>query len=271
MKTVFCFGKGYVASCFENQYGDNYHSILGTSSRPGGERIRYDDREAVQKAIKTSQVILISIPPTLQGCPAYLDYRDLITDNHHIIYLSATSVYGNHDGARVDEKSDCHPQSENGLNRLQAESQWQSHNGPITILRLAGLYGPGRSIFDRLDHIQERIDCPGQKFSRIHVDDICRVIDLVIANKYGGIVNLADDHPAPSRDLIEYACDILGRDYPPLVPLSDANLSAMGKAFYRDQKLVDNAKMKSLLGTSLKYPSYKDGLAAIYAHKKTAD
>jgi nucleoside-diphosphate-sugar epimerase len=133
------------------------------------------------------------------------------------------------------------------------------------LFRLAGIYGPGRSALDTVRRGEaKRIDKPGQVFSRIHVDDIAATLVASMAHPNpGAAYNLCDDDPAPPQDVIAHACALLGLPAPPLVLFAEAELSAMARSFYDDNKRVDNRRMKRELGIRLQYPSYRDGLAAL--------
>ena len=135
------------------------------------------------------------------------------------------------------------------------------------MFRLAGIYGPGRSAFDALRAgTAKRIDKPGQVFSRIHVDDLARVLMASIAQpRPGAVYNVCDDEPAASADVIAHAAGLLGVPVPPLVSFDAAELSPMARSFYADSKRVSNALIKSELRVALRYPNYRDGLAAILA------
>jgi nucleoside-diphosphate-sugar epimerase len=133
------------------------------------------------------------------------------------------------------------------------------------ILRLAGIYGPGRSAFDKLrDGTARRIVKPGQVFNRIHVDDIGRVTQLAAARRLGGTFNLGDDEPAPPQDLVTYAAKLIGVPPPPEVPFADAQMTEMARSFYADNKRVSNRAIKAALGIDLLYPTYREGLDAIH-------
>ena len=214
--------------------------------------------------------ILISIPPDEDGDIVLKTYTQNIIDApllKWVGYLSTTGVYGDHNGEWVDEDTPPTPKSQRSKNRLLAENQWldlfKQHGVSVNIFRLAGIYGPGRSSFDRMD--KQRIDKPGHYFSRIHVEDIAQVLQKSMFNKdRGELYCLADDEPCESRKVIEYACDLKGLPYPPLVKFEDAQLSEMAQDFYRENKRVSNHKIKNKLGIKLKHTSYKDGLKSIY-------
>jgi nucleoside-diphosphate-sugar epimerase len=159
---------------------------------------------------------------------------------------------------------------------VKAEFAWQdhaqAHARPLHIFRLAGIYGPGRSVFDQIrGGTARRIVKPGHAFSRIHVDDIVQVLMASItAPEPGAIYNVADDEAAEQADVVSYACGLLGVPAPPTVAFEDAEktMSPMARSFWDDDRRVDNAKLKSALGVTLRYPTYREGLQAILAGER---
>ncbi len=184
-------------------------------------------------------------------------------------YLSTTGVYGDRDGGWVDEEAPLEPTGARGRKRVAAEAAWlalrRDHGVPVHLFRLAGIYGPGRNALATVQAGRaKRIDKPGQVFSRIHVDDIATVLEASMARPNPGrAYNVCDDEPAPPAEVIAHACDLLGVAPPPLVPFEQAELSAMARSFYRDNKRVSNRRIKQELGVKLAYPGYKAGLAAL--------
>jgi nucleoside-diphosphate-sugar epimerase len=184
-------------------------------------------------------------------------------------YLSTTGVYGDRDGGWVDESSELRPTGERGRRRVVAETAWldlwRRHGLPVHVFRLAGIYGPGRSAFDSLRQGRaQRVDKPGQVFSRIHVDDIAAVLAASMAKPNpGATYNVCDDDPAAPAEVIAHAADLLGIEPPPLVPFAEAKLSYMARSFYADNKRVRNDRIKAELGVELAYPDYRRGLADI--------
>ena len=174
-------------------------------------------------------------------------------------------------GGWVDEDSARDATSVRGKRRVAAEDAWlalhKSHGVPAHLFRLAGIYGPGRSALDAVRAgTAQRIDKPGQVFSRIHVADIVRTLRASIAKPAPGTAyNLADDCPAPPQDVIAYACVLLGKEPPPLVPFDKAELSEMGRSFYAECKRVRNDRIKTALGVTLAFPDYKSGLKGLAA------
>jgi nucleoside-diphosphate-sugar epimerase len=153
---------------------------------------------------------------------------------------------------------------------VAAEQAWQSYarqrGVPLLILRLAGIYGPGRSAFDKLrDGNARRIVKPGQVFNRIHVEDIGRVTALAAQRKLSGTFNLSDDEPAPPQELVAYAAKMMEIDPPPEIAFDQAEMTEMARSFYSDNKRVSSAAIKQALAIELLYPTYREGLHAIFA------
>lgn len=178
-------------------------------------------------------------------------------------YLSTTGVYGDTKGDWVDENTEVRPNNERTEQRVLAEQQWLNSGYPVNVYRLAGIYGPGRSAIDDLkEGTAKRIYKKNQYFSRIHVEDICKVL-LASMNKTGEIYNVADDYPSPATEPVEYAAKLLGITPPPLVDYEKAELSEMARSFYASSRRVKNNKIKKL-GIKLAYPTYIEGLDAIF-------
>ncbi len=138
----------------------------------------------------------------------------------------------------------------------------------VAILRLPGIYGPGRNALREVAAGRaRRIIKPGHAFNRIHVDDIAAATMAVIDRRFDGIVNVTDDEPAPAADPIAYAARLLGRDAPPEIPFETAarDMSPMALSFWAEHRRVSNARLKRELGVMLAYPTYRDGLAALHA------
>jgi nucleoside-diphosphate-sugar epimerase len=283
---LFCFGLGYSALALAARLRAKGWRIAGTSREEarrqallgqGIEAWRLDRGHPLadaRTALAGATHLLSSVPPDGAGDPV-LDLHGAeiaaLPGLAWVGYLSTTGVYGDRGGGWVDEESELKPSGERGRRRMAAEAAWLSlrrdHGLPIHIFRLAGIYGPGRSAFDSLRSGRaQRIDKPGQVFSRIHVDDIAQVLEASIARpRPGGIYNLCDDDPAAPEAVIAEAARMLGREPPPLVPFAEAKLSEMGRSFYDDNKRVHNERIKRELGIRLAYPDYRAGLAAILA------
>lgn len=187
-------------------------------------------------------------------------------------YLSTTGVYGDHQGAWVDEATPLTPSSPRGVHRVLAEAQWMATGLPLHIFRLAGIYGPGRGPFEKVrDGTARRIIKEGQVFSRTHVDDIAGVLEASIAKPNpGAAYNVCDDDPAPPEDVLSHAAHLLGLPEPPAVRFEDADLTPMARSFYSESKRVRNDRIKRELGVVLRYPGYREGLAGLLADTDTS-
>jgi nucleoside-diphosphate-sugar epimerase len=155
-----------------------------------------------------------------------------------------------------------------GEARVAAERGWldlATGARRVFVLRLAGIYGPGRNAIANLrDGSARRIVKPGQVFNRIHVDDISRAIAVCMAtDRAGGVVNVCDDEPAPPQDVIAYAADLIGVEAPPEIPFEQARLSPMAATFWATCKRVSNRKLREELSVELAYPTLREGLAAL--------
>lgn len=232
-----------------------------------------DDPGALAAEVAQADAILITAPPGPEGCPALpLLVPALARAGAYpdwVGYLSTTGVYGDRRGGWVFETGRLAAQSMEGARRVAAERDWldvgRGMGLTTTIFRLPGIYGPGRSAFDRLrEGRARRIAAPGQVFSRIHVEDLAAGLEASIARpRAGGIYNLCDDEPAPNSEVIAYAADLLGVAPPPEVSLEDAALTPAAMRFYAESKRVSNARAKAELGWRPAYPTYREGLAAI--------
>jgi len=281
---VFFFGMGYSsqASAEALRKDDPAVEIAGTVRDAGraqalaakGYDIRVFDGErpgALGEALSGASRVVVSTPPGARGDPVLRHHwADLARAPklEWLCYFSTVGVYGDFGGAWVDESAPCHPENERSRQRVVAEDEWRSfarEKGiPLLILRLAGIYGPQRSTFDRLrDGTARRIVKPGQVFNRIHVADIGRVTALAAQRRLGGVFNLADDEPAPPQDLITYAAELMGVAPPPEVPFEAAEMTPLARSFYADNKRISNAAIKAALGIDLLYPNYREGLSAI--------
>jgi nucleoside-diphosphate-sugar epimerase len=220
------------------------------------------------EALAGTTHLLASIPPDADDPALRLHAAEIaaLPGLAWVGYLSTTSVYGVTDGSQVDENSPCTPTSARGQRRLAAELAWQSLPLPAHVFRLSGIYGPGRSVFDTIRAGKaQRIVKPEQMFNRIHVEDIAQAVRASFAHPNPGrVYNLADDLPAPSADLVTYACAKLGVAPPPLIPFDQAVLSPMAREFWADNKRIVNSRIKDELGVHLLYPTWREGLDKIF-------
>lgn len=276
---LLIFGFGYSAQYIAKELIPAGWRITATSRKPqehqeivlGVQLLAYS-ADAVSRVLDGITHVLISVPPEVTGCPVYAQFASLLAAHHSHIkwigYFSTTGVYGNHQGAWVDEDSAINAQTPRAKARLIAEQQWLDLGKSIAaitaIFRLAGIYGPGRNVLQRLlENKVQNIFKPNQYFSRIHVEDIANVVIAAINNQsVSDIYNVCDDLPTPSHILTEFAAELLNMPTPSRIPLEQATLSPMAQEFYQSNRRVSNQKIKQKLDLALKYPTYKQGLLA---------
>jgi nucleoside-diphosphate-sugar epimerase len=282
MGTLVCLGLGYCARHYVAAFGKRFDRVIGSArapdkaTAPHADILVFDGHTASRELIarvEESAALLISAPPGEGGDPVLARLADAIARGRArtIVYLSTVGVYGDTAGAWVDEASDARPRAPRGAARLAAEAAWRRLGADagkrVAVLRLAGIYGPGRNALVTLaDGTARRIVKPGQVFNRIHVTDIAQAIDACFAQGSAGVFNLADDEPAPPQDVIAFAAELLGKAPPPEIPFDEARpaMSAMAQSFYGENRRVRNVKLKQTLGVRLAYPTYREGLRALF-------
>lgn len=277
---VFIFGAGYSAQAFARRAAGEADTIWGTTRsvekfgrlrRTGIEPLLFDGSglsdEIAERLSRTTHLV-VSAAPDASGDPVLNAARDTMPENmpalRWIGYLSTVGVYGDHQGAWVDEDSECRPVSQRSVERLAAETRWlelgQEKGTPVAILRLSGIYGPGRNAFVNMENgTARRIVKPGQIFNRIHVEDIAGALSHLAARETGGVFNVTDDLPAPPQDVVEYAANLMGIEPPREIPFDAAEMSPMARSFYGESKRVSNRKIKAA-GYSFRFPDYRTAL-----------
>jgi nucleoside-diphosphate-sugar epimerase len=281
---LFVFGYGYAAQALGRRLASRGWTLAASLRRSedaprlvgmGVDAVPLNEPELLTAEVARAQAVLIAAPPDPDGCPGLrllvpaLARAGAFPD--WIGYLSTTGVYGDRGGDWVFEQSALAAKSLEGARRVGAERDWldvgRGMGLTVTVFRLPGIYGPGRSALDRLRAGDaRRIAHPGQVFSRIHVDDLAAGLHASMARpRAGGIYNLCDDEPAANSDVIAYAARLLGREPPPEIPLAEARLSPAAQRFYGESKRVSNARAKAELGWRPAYPTYREGLRAVLA------
>lgn len=255
---LFIFGLGYTAARIAAAATARGWEAISTG-RAG--TLSFDDEGAVRLALADAAQALSSVPPSGDGLDPVLErYGDALAGKA-LTYLSSTGVYGDCGGAWVDETAQIGTGRRTA--RSEADAAWLERGARV--LRLPGIYGPGRSALDRVRAGRaQRIDLPGQVFSRVHVDDIVSGA-LLALDAPPGAYNLADDLPASQNAVIEQASALLQVPPPPLLSLEQAQLSPQARAFYDENRRVANGKAKRVLGWHLRFPTYREGLAALAA------
>lgn len=212
--------------------------------------------------------LVVTVAPDERGDPLLNDLRATglaqFPALKHVCYLSTVGVYGDYHGAWVDETAECRLVSRRSRLRLDAETEWQrladELGARLTILRLAGIYGPGRNAFVSLKNgTAKRIVKVGQVFNRIHVEDIAGAVSLLFSTDQAGIFNVSDDKPAPPQDVISFAAALMGVEAPAEISYDEAQMTPMGRSFYEDCKRISNERLKQA-GYQLLYPDYRQAL-----------
>lgn len=289
-KRLVCFGLGYSARHLVARLDRTIWSIAGTvRDAEAAQKLKSDGIDAfvfdgsgratgIDAAIANATHVLISAPPDAAGDPVLAQYADDLAHARSLTwlgYLSTVGVYGDHDGRWVDEATPVAPVSERSRFRVAAETQWldfaHASGKRVVIFRLAGIYGPRRSAIDSVRSGRaRRIVKPGQRFNRIHVEDIARAVEASMAGRgRATILNVADDEPAPPQDVITYAARLLNAPMPPEIQFADADLTPMARTFYGENKQVRNDLMKQDLGLTLAFPTYREGLAQLASLQPT--
>ncbi|TFF25294.1 SDR family oxidoreductase [Jiella endophytica] len=297
---LFVFGLGYSASHFVDSLDRKAVTIEAATVRTRDKAVSvaahgltplvFDGEhptDGVAGALYRATHILVSAPPghaapegahvgganARAGDPVLRWYFDEIAHGspnlEWIGYLSTVGVYGDHDGAWVDETTPVKPASQRSKARVEAENAWvelgRIRGVPVAILRLSGIYGPGRNAFVNLRNgTAKRLVKPGQVFNRIHVEDIAGATTLLAGHRLGGVYNVTDDEPAPPQDVVAHAAEMVGAEPPAETDFATADLSPMARSFYGENKRVSNDKIKGA-GYAFRYPTYREGLKSVKA------
>lgn len=284
---LFVFGVGYSSTAFVEEVRDRFEWIGGTTRstekanalrKLGVEPFLFNGEakgDGIAGALQRATHVLISIAPNETGDPVLNHHGEDIAAGKPdwTGYLSTVGVYGNHDGAWVDETTVCKPVSRRSVQRVAAEEAWlkfaAEHDLPVQIFRLSGIYGPGRNTFENFKKGKaRRLVKPGQVFNRIHVADIASAMSLAMKRPVTRIFNITDDEPAPPQDVVAFAAELLGVEPPPEIPFETADLTPMARSFYGENKRVSNKRVKEELGYSFKYPNYRVALEDLLQPKQ---
>jgi nucleoside-diphosphate-sugar epimerase len=280
---LFIFGVGYSGLEIARETLARGWPVAGTTrSSEKAEKLRAQGIEPhlfdggllsneLAAALRETTHLVVSIAPG-EADPVLRVAREIILSGmpklRWIGYLSTVGVYGDHGGAWVDEETECRPVSKRSIERLKAERQWQAlgeeASVPVAVLRLAGIYGPGRNAFANLaSGTARRIVKPEQVFNRIHVADIAASTLHLAEESIGGVFNVSDDEPCPPQDVVSYAAKLMGAEPPPEIPFDEAEMTPMARSFYGENKRVSNARLKAQ-GLVLKFPNYRAALDALW-------
>ncbi|MFZ1813170.1 MAG: SDR family oxidoreductase [Rhizobiaceae bacterium] len=283
MKRLLVFGAGYSAKAAASVCASVFDQISGTTRSPDKlpalaaasmDPLIFNGASTaeLETAIASATHLLVSAAPDKQGDPVLSVLHESLAQApalRWVGYLSTVGVYGDHGGAWVNEESECRPVSARSIERLQAEGQWmefcERKRIPLSILRLSGIYGPGRNALVNIEKgTSRRLVKPGQVFNRIHRDDIAMAVRLAVEVEAGGIFNITDDEPAPPQEVVEFAHALVGTKPPVEQDFATAQLSEMARSFYGENKRVSNLKSRKVLGLAYRYPNYREALTRMW-------
>lgn len=282
-KTILIFGAGYSGKSFGKNAANSRARVFGTTRSAenatnlkslGITPLLFDGTtvtDELARVIEDATEIVISVAPGEDGDPILNAAENHLADAAElkwIAYLSTVGVYGNHDGAWVNENTECRPVSKRSIQRVAAENEWldfaRKRRLPLSILRLSGIYGPGRNALkNMIEGKARRLVKPGQVFNRIHVADIACSLLFLADKRADGIFNVTDNLPSPPQDVVEYAASVTKIDPPEPIDFDTATLSPMARSFYGENKRVSNAKIKSI-GFQFSYPDYRYALPRMW-------
>ena len=281
---LFVFGLGFTGRRFAERERSRFATVRATVTEPArAESLASEtgfamrafgpetDDPRIAADLADTDMLLVSAPPGRDGDTVLARHGDAIRESRirWIGYLSTIGVYGDHQGAWIDEDTPPTPKSARSRERVAAEQAWLSLGAEtgkaVQVFRLSGIYGPGRNPIVKVrDGKAQRIVKAGQVFNRIHVDDIAATLAASLDRpRAGAIYNVTDDEPAAPQVVTEYAARIAGLPVPPEIDFETADLSPMARSFYGENKRVRNRLIREELGVALAYPTYREGLAAL--------
>lgn len=272
---LLILGLGYTGGAIARLAADAGLAVTATSRTPdrltapaGVRLVAFDEAGPV---LAEATHVLETAAPTEAGDPLLARFGAAPGAPAWAGMLSTTGVYGDRDGGWVDEDTPPAPTGPRGRRRLEAEQAWaDAYSGSrVDLFRVAGIYGPGRSVLDDVRAGRaRRVDKPGHLFGRIHRDDIAAaVLAAMLQERPSGarVLNLADDEPRSNADVTACAAALLGAPAPPLVPYAEAlaAMSPMGRSFWAENRRVASRKTQAALGITWQYPTYREGLRAV--------
>ncbi|SCB57825.1 Nucleoside-diphosphate-sugar epimerase [Rhizobium aethiopicum] len=280
---VMIFGCGFSGTAIAKAFAGDGVRVSGTTRsaekmealrRAGIEAYLFDGETIEEKLVEALADVTHLVQSIAPGKADPLlrlldkDGAGLLPRLEWIGYLSTVGVYGDHKGAWIDEETPCVPVSGRSKERLEAEEGWlamgRERGVPAAVLRLSGIYGPGRNAFCNLEKgTARRLIKKDQVFNRIRVEDIGAAARFLSDRGLGGIYNITDDRPGPPQDVIVEAARLMGVEPPPEQAFETAELTPMARSFYGENKRVSNAKLKAA-GFEFSFPNYPMSLAQLW-------
>lgn len=273
---LLVFGLGYTGRAIAAEAVRRGCAVTATSRSPSGvvapagvALVAFED---AGPALRTATHVLETAPPGEDGDPVLARFAGVGRPGWAGM-LSTTGVYGDRGGGWVDEDTAPAPTGPRGTRRWAAEQAWAAAypDARVDLFRVAGIYGPGRSVLESVrSGTARRVDKPGHLFGRIHRDDITAAVVAAMWQEGAPgtrVLNLNDDEPAANADVMAEAARLLGAPLPPLVGFAEAlaEMSPMGRSFWAENRRVRSRQTQAALGLSWRYPTYREGLAAILA------
>lgn len=257
-RPLLLIGCGYTLRHLARRVAGTRPLVASTRNPETAGELRALGAEVVEDPVALAQRadgahVVVSLPPEA-GLDDALSAALLQHRPERLVYLSSTGVYGAASG-RVDEAT---PVDQHGpsASRVRAERLYQ--RAGAVVLRPAGIYGPERGLHERLRQGAFRLPGDGsRRTSRIHVEDLCSAIEVALTRASpGDVFNVADDQPAPLREVVSWLCARLGVPIPPSIPLEQA------PATLRGDRTVANERLRRL-GWAPRFPSYVEGFSAV--------
>jgi nucleoside-diphosphate-sugar epimerase len=292
MSALVCLGLGYCARHYVTEFGQRFDRIVGSTRsademtalaarRFGGRAVEmhlFDGKTAspeVRAAIAGSEALLISAAPADGVDPVLAVLEDDIlraSALRTIVFLSTLGVYADSNGAWIDESAEVIPDlARRGSARRKAEMAWQALGArrklPVAIMRLGGIYGPGQNAMIRLQRgAAHRVAKSGHVSNRVHVFDVAQAIEAAFERRIDGIVNVVDDEPTSPSEHIAFAAALMGIEPPAEIPFAQAHkvMTPFALSFYEGCIRARNDKLKNVLGVTLRYPTFREGLCALH-------
>jgi nucleoside-diphosphate-sugar epimerase len=260
-------------------------AVLGTDalglSRSGGDHgtHRYDlDADSPEPVVIAKATAIVYTVPPAGDDDGRLDalLSSLSVPPSRFVYLSTTGVYGDHRGELVDESMPAAPATDRARHRVAAErrlERWaREHDVTLVVLRVPGIYGPGRL---GLDRIRERLpvidDSEAGPGNRIHVDDLVSAIRAALdAGTPAGVYNVGDGDNRSATAFTAEVARQAGLDMPPRISMREARqtFSPMRLSFLKESRRLDLTRMQTVLKPVLRYTDAADGIAAALAEER---